>query len=515
MLRVLLLIGLLTPVWGVEDRWVYLNSDGFQVFSQAGGRAGRTALVRLEQFRFALGKIVGKPDLKIDPPPQVYLFKTAKEADAYGAVDPIQIGREHVSILLSSETLSEDFERRYAKLLLDSNTDRMPGGLERGLIAFFSTLDVTGIRITVGRPVAAPERTLDWARIHMLTVDPEYYGRLPVLFYNLQKGADDDPAYQNTFGKSKAQLDADAARYLAAAHFVTAMLPSRAMSAEHDFPDKPMDPDLMQGKLAGLRSDREALQEYEALLAKARSGQAGIAGIRELDRAIELEPKQAEPHFLLAQREPNPAKRIEFLNEAIALDRRKAVYWQALAETYVAISNFKEAAKSWHAAEQAAATPEERDRMRQGWLDLERQRLDFEEADKKRAAEQNARELQKLKEAEIAKLRALEANVNQGSAPGEKVEAWWTGPTPGGKVEGLLKQFDCIGKQARLIIQADDGKMTKLAVRDPSHIVISGKKEEAFGCGRQKPRRISVQYAPKADAKLGTVGDVVTIEFPE
>src|ERR1700683_2942125 len=139
MLRFLLLLGMLTTVSGAEDRWVYLTSDGFQVFSEAGGRAGRTALVRLEQFRFALGKIVGKAELKIDPPPQVYLFKTAKEADAYGAGDPIQIGKEHVSILLTSDTLSEDFERRFARLLLESNTDRMPSDLERGLIALFST----------------------------------------------------------------------------------------------------------------------------------------------------------------------------------------------------------------------------------------------------------------------------------------------------------------------------------------------------------------------------------------
>jgi hypothetical protein len=514
MLRVLLLIGLFTPLLAAEDRWVYLTSDGFQVFSEAGGRAGRTALVRLEQFRFALGKLVGKTDLKIDPPPQVYLFKTAREADVYGASEPIQTGKEHLSILLASDTLTENFERRYAKLLIESNTDRMPGDLERGLITLFSTLDVTGIRITVGKPPAAQERNLDWARIHMLTVDPEYYGKLPVLFYNLQKGADDDPAYQNAFGKSKAQVDAEAARYLAAGQFRTVLLPSRPMSAEHDFPDKPMEGDLMEGKLAGLRRDREEYQEYQALLAKARADKSET---KALERAIELEPKQPEPHFLLAQREPDPRKRIELLKATIALDRRNASYWQALAESYSAMHNFTETAKAWRAAEQAAATPDERERMRRAWLDVERQRLDFEEAEKKRIAEENARELQKLKEAEIAKLRALEAGVNKGAAgaPGEKVEAWWTGPTPAGKAQGLLKQFDCIGKQGRLVIQTTDGKMMKLAVRDPSHIAITGEKEEAFSCGRQKPRRISVQYVPKADAKLATIGDVVTIEFYE
>ncbi len=126
MLRILLLFAMLAPSLAADERWVYLSSDGFQVFSDAGARAGRTALVRLEQFRYALGKTIGKTDLKIDPPAQVYVFKTAKEAAQYNAAEPIQKGREHVSILLTGEALSEDFERRLAKLLIETNTDRMP-----------------------------------------------------------------------------------------------------------------------------------------------------------------------------------------------------------------------------------------------------------------------------------------------------------------------------------------------------------------------------------------------------
>jgi hypothetical protein len=56
----------------------------------------------------------------------------------------------------------EDSQRRLAKLLIESNTDRMPGDLERGLIALFSTLEVTGIRITVGKPVSAAEARFDF-----------------------------------------------------------------------------------------------------------------------------------------------------------------------------------------------------------------------------------------------------------------------------------------------------------------------------------------------------------------
>ena len=154
--------------------------------------------------------------------------------------------------------------------------------------------------------------------------------------------------------------------------------------------------------------------------------------------------------------------------------------------------------------------------MRRARVDVERQRLDFEDAEKKRIAEENERELRKLKDAEIAKLRALEARVNQGAPAtrGEKVEHWWTGPVPSGKAQGMLTQVDCLGKQARLVIQSD-GKITKLIVRDASQIAIVGAKQEALGCGRQKPRKISVEYFPKNDARLATIGDVATIEVPE
>jgi len=367
MLRLFLLFGILSSSLNAEDRWVYLRSDGFELFTDATGRVGRTMLVRLEQFRYALGKILGKAELGVTPPAQVYLFKTAKEAAQYSAGGPIQTGREHVSIIMTTDGPSEDFQRRLAKLLIESNTDRMPEDLERGLIALFSTLEVTGIRITVGKPVAAVERNTDWARMHLLTVDPQFYGKLPILFYNLQKGAEDDPAYRNAFGKSKAEIEAEVERYRAAGNFSTTSLSSRPMSAEHDFPDKPVEPDLMRDKLAGVLHEQEFLAKYQALLAKARSDTANKEA---LEQAIQLEPKQAEPRFLLAQREPDIRKRIELLGAAIALDRRQSAYWQALAESYASLHDYKETSKAWRSAEQASATPAERDKMHRAWLDV-------------------------------------------------------------------------------------------------------------------------------------------------
>ncbi|MGH9658662.1 MAG: hypothetical protein ACRD96_08970, partial [Bryobacteraceae bacterium] len=225
---------------------------------------------------------------------------------------------------------------------------------------------------------------------------------------------------------------------------------------------------------------------------------------------------QAEPHFRLAQTATDGKRRIELLKKAIELDRRQSRYWAALAEAWLAEKQFGEAAKAWRSAEQAATTSEEQARMRQARLDIDRQRLDYEEAERRRLAEEKEREIRKLKEAAVAELRAIEARVNQGATPaqpGEKVVPWWDGPAPSGKVAGKLKQVDCLSGVARLVIEDGAKRTTRVVVRDPSRIAVVGSKEASLGCGVQKPRDVVVEFFPKPDAKLGTAGDVATIEF--
>src|SRR5919205_778245 len=158
MLRAFACLVVVTTAAFAQDRWVYIHSDGFELFTDAGAKAGRVELVRLEQFRDTLGGMLRKPDLGITPPPQVFLFKTAKEAGPFGADDPILKGPDRVAIVLSPDTPAAPFQKSLARLLLETNVDRMPAEFEQGLIALFSTLEVNGIRITLGKPVPAPER---------------------------------------------------------------------------------------------------------------------------------------------------------------------------------------------------------------------------------------------------------------------------------------------------------------------------------------------------------------------
>ena len=48
------------------------------MFTDAGERAGRETMVRFQQFRHALGQIVGEADLQTPQPVRILVFKNAK-----------------------------------------------------------------------------------------------------------------------------------------------------------------------------------------------------------------------------------------------------------------------------------------------------------------------------------------------------------------------------------------------------------------------------------------------------
>jgi len=72
---------------------------------------------------------------------------------------------------------------------------------------------------------------------------------------------------------------------------------------------------------------------------------------------------------------------------------------------------------------------------------------------------------------------------------------------------------DCLGSRARLTVQTSGGAAIKLLIPDPSKIATSGAGDHTLGCGVQKARRVVIEYFPKPNAKLGTAGEVATIEF--
>src|SRR5260370_7847852 len=217
-----------------------------------------------------------------------------------------------------------------------------------------------------------------------MVVDPDYYGKIRVLLYNLRHGVAEDPAYRNAFGKSAAEVEAAAKKHFAAGNFQTTSLPSRPM-AEGDFPERQVSASEIALARADLQPGPQSAAEYQKLLAghekipEAEEG-LGLMALREkriddahnyfesaveanstsarcyieyaklehdrnkaedaLLKAAGINPKLAEPFALMAARDTDPRKRLMHWKAATERDPRNTAYWKSLAATYLAANNY-------------------------------------------------------------------------------------------------------------------------------------------------------------------------------
>lgn len=561
-MRRVLLLALLPTLLCAESHWISIRTGPFELYTNAASKHGRETLGWFDQFRYVLGYMVGNQDLKTARSVRILLFKNAKERSQYPMAPAIIDGRDRWAILLSDGApIPHEVFRECARLFLENNTGRMPGSIERGMADLLSTIEVNGTHVALGRPLPANERNRDWARMHLIATNPDYYAKLRILLYNLQKGADEDPAYSNAFGKSRAEIEKEVDQHLAAGNFETAAVDGKALDVMRDYRDEqPLTTAEVQLALADLLLDDRSRTAYRAMiqqkenLAEAFEGLALMAlhdkqpeeartdfaeainagmpsprayleyarlepdnakALVALEKALKLNPRLAETYALMGRRQTDNIKRIQYLEKAAQLSPRDAARWEEMAKACLEEKAFDKAAQAWRNAEQAATTPEERERMGAARQAIEQQRLDWQEAERKRLAAEHEREIQRLKVGALAELRAAEAKANagKGAAP-EKVEKWWEGPKPDGRAAGNLTRVDCIGRQFRLVVEGDDHKLTKLLVTDPSSLAILGPSEEKLACGVQKPRRVVIEYFSKRNARAATVGEVATIQFP-
>ncbi|HBY62446.1 MAG TPA: hypothetical protein DEH78_21700 [Solibacterales bacterium] len=536
--------------------WSEFRSGPFDILTDAGDQAGRAALTHFEQLRHTLGTLLGMPDVKPVWPVRVIVLKNAKDRARYagGGAPALGFAREEfVGSMVASQPVPSELNRAIVRMLIETNVpSKMQGDIEGGLADLLSTLEVPRpTRINIGAAPPVAQRTAAWARLQMLSTLPEYTGKLRVLLSNLARGIDPEPAFRNAFGKDQATIDKEAAAHLQAGAFETAPFNARPLDPEKQFKPREVEDAEVKRRLADLlladparsndaRAACQAIQAVDCLgILNARLGNAEGAraqletAVKDsrnaflfaelakvtlddgaakplLDRAIELNPRWSEPHKLLAARETNPNRKAAILRTAAGLEPRNFALWKATAEAMLPLNQFGEAAKAWAAAERAAETPEQRDEIRRARNSVEERRAEEMEAARKRAAEEEARAMQKLKDDHERRVREAEARANAGREidPNKKVEKWWDG-AKGERVEGLLQRVDCVRGQARLTLTVA-GKPLPLLVKDPAQVALIGQSgQTTLGCGVQKPPRpVVVEYQPAKP-----IGEVTLIEF--
>lgn len=515
-----------------QERWNAFRSGPFEVLTSGGDRPARDVLVVLEQFRHTFGTLLSRPDLTSLWPIRVLVERGAQTTSF------VLLRDAWVARIAPNAPVPRHWLRECGRILLDSGAGRMPRETEEGLLDLFSTLSVEVTRVTLGAP--PPQPTPAWRRLHLVATNPEYSGRLRVLLANLQQGMDEDAAWRNAFGKPRAGIERETNAP------ATIPLSGRALDPEFNFPRLPVEAPLARVITADLLPADAARAAYQALPDSAEAHEGlGFLDLREgndaaakrhfakalelgsrnarahleagaYESASQLNPRWAEPYLRRAAAEKDPRRKTPLLAMAAKLDPRIASTWIALAQAQFDVKLFSESTRSWIAAERAAATDVERAAIAKTRLGMEQRRLDAEAAERKRLAEEKEREIEKLRNEALERIRLAEAKASRPMDTDQKVEEWWGDNTaPSARVEGVLERMDCLGGPARLVIRVAGGKPVQLLIRDPSQVVIEGGGEQSLRCGPQKPpRKLTADYTPRADKKTQTSGDATFLRFP-
>jgi tetratricopeptide (TPR) repeat protein len=234
------------------DPWLRIQSANFELFTTAGERAGRNMVRHFEQVRGFFLQAFGVTSGK-GKPVRIIAFRGEKEFRPYrpseAATAFYHDGREHDYIVMDS-TDAEHYQvatHEYTHLLTGQARGALPLWLSEGLAELYSTAEPVGDRIVVGKspsgraPALLASRWIDlatllstghdsplyneksragmfyaesWALVHMLNLDQRYRSCLPALL-NALKTEDSVPAFQQAYGKSIAQVQADLQAYVA------------------------------------------------------------------------------------------------------------------------------------------------------------------------------------------------------------------------------------------------------------------------------------------------------------
>jgi hypothetical protein len=531
--------------------WYSTKIGAFVVYSESSAKEVRERAAEVEQFRFSLGELLGRPDLTVDPPLAFFFYKQMPSNAPAGPV----ITRTGAQAVVTSGPLTPDARRTLGKILLEENVGRMNTAIEHGLERFLSTTQLEGAKVVWGAAPPLAERDYDWALVEWLVTNGATYGQFRVLLANLEHNVDPDVAFRNAIGKSPEEVRAQVEAFLKAGNFHTIDGPSRPLSAARDLVVRERDAGEMNLRLADLLLadapgryrdmlnagvHKTEAEEGLALL-DVRTGDAtGAAGLLKqaladgsknafamvayarietdpvkskaiLEQAVAADPHSAEAHYLLGTKLTDPAKQYEQYALATKLAPREEQYWVALANVLVGMKQWALASKAWRGAEQAATTPDEQEKMMSNRLAIEGLRADDEEAQHRKEEQAREAEIKRLKDAEIARLREAEAKVNQGSVPDPTAVPWDEVNAKTVHVDGEMIRVDCVGKAARaMVVKTADGKQLKLNVAMKN---ISFKNQVSpLACGAQD-RPVGIDYVAKANAKTGAAGDLAVIEI--
>ena len=232
---------------GPGGEWTVARSAHFEVYSQTGEEAARSAIGWFEQLR---AFFVSHTSLELDhrPPVRVIGFRSVEQYRDYRmrpTADAYYMGTESRDYIVMPSLGASQFRvaaHEYAHVLMHARGLRLPSWLSEGLAEFFSTIRITAIATTVGGDLPVRSQALrgkwmglsellsitgdspmrndrarnilfydeSWAMVHMLLLSPRYSPRFPALMTALIADEPGPEALTRVYGESLDAIERDA-----------------------------------------------------------------------------------------------------------------------------------------------------------------------------------------------------------------------------------------------------------------------------------------------------------------
>jgi len=237
----------------LAQHWTSLKTPHFEIYTTKDQPAALEDLQTLQtiNFFFEAAKPFGK--IPAGKPVQVIAFRSKNEYAPYAFRSEggaYFFHTEKNDYILIGDTGPHEralVQHEFTHLVVNEAGLKLPIWLNEGLADFYSTVEVTGMQATVGRPpnlyleTARNARFLpwdtlfavdasssmysvgenlahfysqSWALVHMLKLDEAYAPRFPQFLKAVAEGQSSKDALQATYKKSMAQIDSDLVAYV-------------------------------------------------------------------------------------------------------------------------------------------------------------------------------------------------------------------------------------------------------------------------------------------------------------
>ena len=551
----LLLLFLASPARPASP-WLRITSANFELYTNAGEKKGREAILYFEQVRALFDKLAKSKDTPALPV-RIIAFQSETEYEAYrssDSADAFYVSGQDRDYIVMKSIASQFYPvaiHQYVHLLIKHSGLDLPVWLNEGLAEVYSPLKAVGSQVQLGdilfgrvyelknnkwldfptllsvdrnsplydeKQKAGIFYSESWALTHMLSLSNEYSKKFPDFLGLIKAGDSQAAVFEKIYGKTLSELQEELPIYMRGSRFNAARVNVRLEKSTESPEIKTVTDVESRGALADLQAvtHTRALVKPEHLTEPVSA--VPVPPKRDVEPNVQTAPPERSAAPVQSVQQRAPPKRDAESNVQKARPKRSAAPVQAVQPPAPPIRdaepNVQAAPPERSAAPvQSVQQPAEPKREVETKVATTRPKRPVKPVQAVQQPAEPKRDVETTVAATRPEHPVEPVPAPQQPVPQRRDEEPAEASTR--SAEGTLQQIDCAGKAARLRILVA-GQQMMLLIEDVNRVSMktAGKQvTHEFVCGPQEPVTVAIQYAVKSDPMFKTEGLVRTLEF--